>query len=354
MSETNVRASFYRQAEACAELGSPFTATLCRLLGDRLEHDTPVGRKVFAWQGDPGGTGGAVALRLCGALHGLVLENVDAGLAAVYPASAATIAEPALWQAVERALIDNDAFVLERLKSPPQTNEVRRSAALVPGFLAIAATTGKPLVLSEIGASSGINLCWDQYRYRLGDLNWGNADANVVLEPQWDGPSPPDAKVTVQQRRGCDLNPLDAGDPADRLRLLSYIWPDQHQRLERTRYALEVAAKSDAIVDRADAADWLEQRLAMQIDGATHVLFHSITWQYLPSTVRIRVEAAIAAAAARANASAPFAHLQMEADDQSPGAGLSLTIWPGGERRAIGRTDYHGRWVDWSGFDLTN
>jgi hypothetical protein len=42
----------------------------------------------------------------------------------------------------------------------------------------------------------------------------------------------------------------------------------------------------------------------------------------------------------------------MEPDKLSPdadnGAGLTLTIWPGGEPLAIGRGDFHGRWAKWA------
>ena len=38
----------------------------------------------------------------------------------------------------------------------------------------------------------------------------------------------------------------------------------------------------------------------------------------------------------------------MEADGLSPGAALTLTLWPGGETIPLGRADFHGRWVDWT------
>ena len=28
-------------------------------------------------------------------------------------------------------------------------------------------------------------------------------------------------------------------------------------------------------------------------------------------------------------------------------AALTLTLWPGGESLALGRADFHGRWVTW-------
>ena len=46
-----------------------------------------------------------------------------------------------------------------------QTNEVQRSWALLPGFLALA--DGRPLDLLELGPSAGLNLVWDRYALPL-------------------------------------------------------------------------------------------------------------------------------------------------------------------------------------------
>jgi hypothetical protein len=68
------------------------------------------------------------------------------------------------------------------------------------------------------------------------------------------------------------------------------------------------------------------------------------------STSRPKTQGACTAtlreAGARATSEAPLAHLAME-DHRTPrGAALTLTLWPGGEARDIGRADVHGRWVE--------
>lgn len=342
-----VRQSFLRQAKSCDDLGSPFMARLCRLAAERLDQETAVGRRILSWEGDPTGTRDAVALRLAGCLHALVLSGADRELASVYPPNAADA--DALWTACTSAFRRNEAFTLDRLRSAPQTNEVRRSGALLPGFLTIAKLFGQPLMLSEIGASAGLNLQWDRYRYRLGDFSWG-PDSNVMLSPNWEGPSPPGADLVVSQRAGCDLNPLDPSSCDDREQLASYIWADQRDRLERTRNALDIAAGSGLSVDRADAVDWLKSRLAEPRPGTVHVIYHSIAWQYLPEALRAEGNALIADTGSRATRNAPLARLQMEADDRPDGAALTLQIWPTGESHEIGRADFHGRWVKWKGW----
>ena len=94
--------------------------------------------------------------------------------------------------------------------------------------------------------------------------------------------------------------------------------------------------------------DWLAQRLAQPQPGALHLVFHTVAWQYFPAATQARGAALLAAAGACATADAPLARLAMEGDSTGlPGAALTLDLWPGGQRIALGRVDFHGRWVDW-------
>lgn len=342
-----VRDAFRRQAEVCADMGSPFTARLCALAADRLAPGGPVADRVLAWPGDPSNRADALPLRLAGALHALVLERRDPALARAYPPHEAD--DAALWSAAAAAMEAHAPFLLRRLDGPPQTNETQRSAALCPGYLTVAAETGLPLVCSEIGASAGLNLLWDRFAHRFGPAAWGDPASPVRIAPDWRGPPPPLPTATVAERAGCDLAPLDPTDPEAELRILSFVWADQTDRLTRTRAALALAREAGLRVERADAADWLETRLARPRPGYAHVVAHSIMWQYLPEPTQARIIALIKAAGARAAADAPLAWLRLEPDGAAPGAAVTLTLWPGGEARLLGRADFHGRWVHWRG-----
>ena len=87
--------------------------------------------------------------------------------------------------------------------------------------------------------------------------------------------------------------------------------------------------------------------MASPLPGHLHLIFHTVAWQYFPAATKERGEALLAAAGARATHEAPLARLAMEADGTTPGAALTLTLWPGGRVIALGRVDFHGRWVDW-------
>jgi hypothetical protein len=150
---------------------------------------------------------------------------------------------------------------------------------------------------------------------------------------------------TVAERRGCDRSPLDAASAEDRLTLLSYVWPDQLDRVERLRAALEIGARVPAQIENADAGEWATAELSEPATGTATVLFHSIVLAYLSETSWARLESAIHDAGARATQEAPFAWLWMEPANEL--ADVRLKLWPGGEERLVARAGYQGPPVHW-------
>lgn len=337
MSEAAVRQAFHDQAAACAALGSPLMARLMSGLAEALSPGDPVTDRVLGWPGDPSSRADSVPLRLAGGLHALVLTGQDPDLAAAYAAPDTDPIDAAL-----AAIRAHPEHLCSWLGSPPQTNEVRRSAPLIAAAHWLTARFGLPLVVSELGASAGLNLLFDHYALALPGQTLGPADPALTLMPDWSGPLPPLAPPRIIGRRGADLNPLDP--ETDRIRLLAYLWADQPERLTRTRAALDLAARLRPKVDHADAAAWLENRLATPTRGALHLVFHTVAWQYFPASTRTRALGALE----RAGRRGPVARLAMEADATPSGAALTVTIWPGGETIPLGRVDFHGRWVAWS------
>jgi len=337
-----LRAVFLEQAEACVSLGSPFMGRLLPLLAERMDEKTPVGAAILNWSGDGSYKGDVVALRIAGGLHGLVLSSQAPDLAAVYPPHEAS--DDALWAAVERVFETHAERLLKVLKSPPQTNEVRRSAALLPGLGAIAEELGLPIVLSEVGASAGLNLSLDQFALESDRFSYGPSDAVLTLRPDWRGSVPDVARLQIVERQGCDLYPIDLSDEAEKLRLLSYLWADQPERVELTQAAIGVA-EHEVVAEHA--INFLTRRLMERTPGAVHVVMHSIAWQYFSAADKAEGDAIIAAAGRSASRDAPIARLAMEADEVGPGAALTLQIWPKGETRTLARVDFHGRWVEW-------
>ena len=348
VTEASIRAVFHEQARACAALGSPFTARVCMIVAEQMPASGSVADRVLGWPDDASYQGATVALRLTGALHGLVIEGAAPGLAAVYPPYEAD--DEAEIAAQSAALTEHTNYILARLETPPQTNDPQRSAALCPGFLTVAdLTRGMPLVTSELGASAGLNLCWDRFSYRFGEVVWGDADSPVRLKPDWQGPPPPILPVRVVARAACDLAPVDAITPEGRLRLLSFVLTDQAARMARIAAAIKVATSVGIRIEAADAADWLGRRLAASYSGGTHVVYHSIIWTYLPENTQARIATLLMEAGVRARPDAPLAWLRLEGGDAERGAEITLTLWPDGETRQLGRASHHGICVRWYG-----
>ncbi|OIP82018.1 MAG: hypothetical protein AUK37_09685 [Rhodobacterales bacterium CG2_30_65_12] len=338
--------AFRDQARSNRGLGSPFTAMLLKLMADRLGPGTPVTDRMLAWRGEIGNRGASLPLRFLGGLHRLVLTGACPELAACYPPNPMPDVDT-LGAALDVALRDHQDVLMRALDNPPQTNEVRRSAVIIAAAHWLADGLGlERFVVSELGAAAGLNLMWDRFRLDLACGVFGPRDSTVRLDPEWRGLCPPESRIEVLDRRGVDLAPLNPHDANDALRLTSYLWPDQPWRIERARAAMALA---EAPVDKADACAWLQHRLETPRPGTIHLVFHTVAWQYFSDETCRACLDALEEAGARATPEAPLARLSMEGDTRKgEGAPIELTLWPEGGKIALGRVDFHGRWVDWS------
>ena len=295
-------------------------------------------------EGDPPGS--ALALRFMGAVHRLVLEGHAPALARHYPSAGGQAGLKGAWAAFRDTLEQHRDTLRALVHRPCQTNEVGRAAALFGGFLLVARETGLPLRLLELGASAGLNLRWDHYRYEQGNTGWGDRASPVRLVDVFpDGFPPSGHRCRVIERAGCDTQPIDPCSADGQLTLLSFLWPDQRERVALLRGALEVARLVPAAVDAAGAPAWLAARLAAPVRGVGTVVFHSIFMQYLSEDDRRRVASVLAEAGRRATGDAPLAWLRMEPGGEQ--TEVRLTLWPAGGERLIANAGYHGRPVRW-------
>jgi hypothetical protein len=349
VSAERVLAHLNEQAAFCTAYGSPFTGQLIERFAEEMKSGGPVAALVGEWPTNP--RADALALRLAGALHLAVLSGRDDKLAALYPPGHAAWRMDHVWP-VARAFLERErAWVAGFIRSAPQTNETRRSIALLAGFLTFAENWRGAIDTLEIGASAGLNLYWDRFAYRTASWSWGGASP-VLIDTDWQGAAPPaQAAIVIRSRAACDLNPLDISDEVQRLQLRSYIWPDQPDRLARFDGAVALALANDVRVERADAAEWLRQRLAARADDAPTIVYHSIFLQYPPREARAAIIDAIREAGASATPRAPLVWVRLEPEALTDGVANSvrmvvdLHVWPGGERRVLAYTDGHVRSV---------
>jgi hypothetical protein len=325
-------------------------AQLVGALGRDIEAGGPTADLVAGWPRSP--RSDALAVRMAGALHAAVLSGRDPALAAEYPAAQPAWDMARVWPLARDFLARERAWVAGFLTSAPQTNETRRTIALLAGFLHLAARHDLEMDLLELGASAGMNQYWDRLAYRTEGWRWGSGD--VVITTDWTGEPPPlDAAPRIRSRAACDLNPIDIRDPAERLRLRAYIWADQTERLARFDATAAVAIAHGARVERADAAEWVEQRLPRRAPDALTVVYHSVFYQYPRTETRQRIARAIEQAGEAGPA--PLAWLRLEPEGilggprDTPRFLVDVITWPGGERRTLAATDGHGNFVNYFG-----
>jgi len=337
------REAFSIQEFYCSRMAAPIYARICSALAKGLNRDSRVGARALDWPGEP--TRDALPLRLMGGLHALVQAGKDETLAAIF---AGEVSDPEAVEAgLQATLVMHDDELMPWLDGPPQTNEPGRSGALILGLLEVARRHGPRIDLLEIGSSAGLNLLIDRYAFDLGGARFGPADAPVTITPEWRGEPPLPTAIEFVSVRGCDVQPLDATDPVVEARLAAYVWAETPARAERLRRAIGMQRERTVDLVKADAADWIEARLAEpQAGGVTRTLMHSVVWQYLPEATADRIRQAINDAAAKATPERPLAWVMMEPNRAFAHQVVRVKSWPGhGEWQVIATAHAHGTWV---------
>ncbi|KQW52950.1 hypothetical protein ASC77_01190 [Nocardioides sp. Root1257] len=252
--------------------------------------------------------GDAVQLRLLAGIFRIVLRGEAPRLEPFYPSLGGQADPEQAWPEVRPALGQHVAELQRALDLAPQTNEVGRSACLAVGLFEAVRRTGLRRVrLLEPGASAGLNLLVDRYRMVGPGWSWGPADSELVLDTQASGVRP--EELTIVERRGCDLAPVDASSADGATYLTSFVWPFDLARHARLAAALEIARRHPVTVDRAPASAWLAEQLAQPADdGVLTVVWQSITEQYWP----LSEQQAVAATIDQGRARMPLVHVAME------------------------------------------
>ncbi len=344
--------AFRMQAMWCERLGSPLTAAL--LLAGAVDFERGADGMMKAlipgWDGRPWPDG--LPLRFAGALHCAVLSGKAPGLARLYPTAGGVFERDALWAEAAACLADNLAFCRDFIQATtPQTNEVMRASALLPGFLEIARRTDKPLALCEIGASAGLNLICDRFALEAGGVRCGAQSGPVRLSPEWQGAPAPAGRLEIAARAGCDLAPIDIRRAESRRRLRAYVWGDQPGRLARLDAVLRLAQEAEDFpaIEQSAAADFLARILQRPVSGVARVVYHSVVWPYLSAGERAQVTRLIEQAGGKADADAPLAWLKFEWGADQGLMDIRLRLWPGGSEERLGRSHPHGNRIIWGG-----
>lgn len=200
---------------------------------------------------------------------------------------------PGPYAGLRDALLGDDGSIRETiLARATQTNEVGRLATLVPWLSELARKSDQPLALVEAGASAGLCLYPDRFSYR-----WTTSDGVVeagdgpLLTCEVTGELPPSSPLPeVAWRGGVDLNPLDVTDDDAMAWLTNLVWPEQDERRERLRAAIDVARAEPPRLVAGDLIELLPDLVGEAAAYGRVVVFHSAVIAYLERGARQRFE----------------------------------------------------------------
>jgi len=341
LATAGARGELLRQADKCRSMGSGFVASVLEAVDRQIEHAPLSAAMINDWPGDPAAA--ALAMRVNGALHALARRRAPPYLAELY------LGEHVDFDgAIAAALAQQDQFIANWIRHPTQTNEVARAGAIMSALMWASQRRALPFDLLELGSSCGLNLNLARYAFKLGGVSAGDPSSRLLIQPQWQGPAPPFAPVSVATARGIDLNPLDASNPEHRERLLSFAWPDQPERSRRLEAALQIAVEHPPSIDQGDAAVWLAQRLTEpQEAGRCRAVVHSMFMQYLDDRERRDIAAMIHLAGTQATDDRPLVWISVEWTAARDEVDLRLTCWPGGESIVLARCHPYGESLEW-------
>jgi hypothetical protein len=235
---------------------------------------------------------------LFGAVHYLMLDGIRHPLREFYPSLADSAADP---EAAGPAFIDfcrTHRDALEELIRTRlvQTNVVKRALCLTIALRTIRKRTDRPVHLIEVGASAGIHLHFDRYRYRVSGREFGHPDAPLTIETEWrgEGPSPDLSELpAIATRIGIDLNPVDATDARQRLWLRALVWPEDQHKANLLEAALRTVADDPPTILAGDAIDVCPTLARSLPPDEPRLVFHAATRMHVPENRRARFDEAI-------------------------------------------------------------
>ncbi len=259
------------------------------------------------------------------------------------------LAGQAAWDELPAPLETHADYLREFIATQAvQTNEVQRSWVLLPCFLRVAERAGADILdLVELGPSAGLNLVWDRYSYRYGNGTWGPRNAPLRLSGEERGAVPARLLAltpSVRRRIGIDRSPIDVTSDEGARLLSSFVWADQHERLDRLRRAIEAVRRDPPELVRGDMVELLPAMLRETPKNALTVVFQTAVLGYVNQKRRDRVRRTLRTAGARG----PLAFVS-SGRPRNHGRvwGMRIVVWPDGEREFVGHADYHGAWLDW-------
>jgi hypothetical protein len=330
---------FERFATLECKGSSPLYERLCT----RIARDQDLLRlAAYARKGQP------VPNLLLAAVHFLLLKGAKHSLASFYPSLNSQPTEGDPYPAFREFCLENRAAIIELISNRlVQTNEVQRSACLLPAF--DLAAQGRPLSLIEIGSSAGLNLLWDRYEYDYGDgKRYGISGSPVQISCELRGELRPLLSVAlpaVDSRIGVDLNPIDVTNLEAVLWLRALVWPEHRKRAELLINALNLVRQDPPSLLAGNALDLLPGLLKKSEPETQPCVFHSFTVNQFSIPDRERLADIFRGFGAKRD----LAVVSIEWSSEHRTPRIFLTFYRRGEKteKLLAYCDGHANWIEW-------
>jgi hypothetical protein len=207
-----------------------------------------------------------------------------------------------------------------------------------------------PLAQIEIGASAGLNLLWEHYRYDYGSgVTWGSDAAPVRLSTDLRGevvlPMLP-ATLRAAWSVGVDLNPVEIEDEDAVTWLRALVWPENVEQQGQLMAAIQVAKEHPPRLLKGDGSELLPELLRSAPPLTTLCVFATVTlYQFPTEALRTLMKTMQGYSLSR-----PVYFVSME-QAGGPYCELRLTVYEGGTRKIVDLANCHphGRWLEWLG-----
>lgn len=299
-----------------------------------------------------------VPVSLFAAVHYLLLDDRDASLARFYPnLSGKAVADDPVPAFVDYCAAHADEIRHLLATRLPQTNEIGRSALLLVALAMVFEEVG-PLAQLDLGASAGLNLLVDHYRYDFGARVLGDGDVRLACDVRGEvrpGLLPSRLPV-IASRLGLDRNPISLDDPDGVRWLEACVWPDQADRFDRLVRAIDVAREVGVQVLAGDAVADLAATVAGL--GPGHPV---ITTSWMLAYLEPEGRSAFLETLDSLGAERDLSWIAVEEPAAAPGlrwpqqlegthlSVLRLTRWRDGGRseRFLAGCHPHGYWLRW-------
>jgi hypothetical protein len=246
--------------------------------------------------------------------------------------------------------LDNAAAVTELIESRlVQTNEVARSACLMPAFAHVASLANGPIALLEVGASAGLNLLPDAYFYDYGDLGKAGDPASPVrlrCEVTGGYRPPIEAVPAIAYRAGVDLNPIDVRDADAVLWLRALIWPEHEERAAIFQAAVALASADPPRIRTGDGIEMAASLVNEVPQDLTVCVFHSFVMNQVGRQRRERFYELLAGEAWKR----PIFDLSFESTNEgvrTAAIEMSRSVRGEWRRAVLAKCQAHGSSIEW-------